>query len=55
MNKVLLAAVVFAPQLAAAQVPVYPSGYPSAQVPQAPVNLDPGTAPAPVQVPQPPP
>jgi hypothetical protein len=55
VKKVLLAAVVFAPQLAAAQVPVYPSGYPSAQVPQAPVNLDPGTAPAPVQVPQPPP
>lgn len=53
--KKLLVAVVFVPQLAAAQVPVYPSGYPSASVPQAPVTLDPGSAPAPVQVPQPPP
>ena len=53
MKKVLLA-LLFVPQLAAAQVPVYPSGYPSASVPQAPVNLDPGTAPAPVQ-PAPPP
>lgn len=55
MNKVLLAAVVFVPQLAAAQVPVYPSGYPSAQVPQAPINMDPGTVAAPVQPPPPPP
>ena len=55
MNKVLLAALVFVPQLASAQVPVYPSGYPSAQVPQAPINMDPGAAPQPVQPPPPPP
>jgi hypothetical protein len=55
VKKVLLAAVVFVPGLAAAQVPVYPSGYPSAQVPQAPINMDPGTAAAPVQPPPPPP
>ena len=53
--KKLLLAVVFVPGVAAAQVPVYPSGYPSAQVPQPPVNLDPGNAPAPVQAPPPPP
>jgi len=39
------------PALASAQVPVYPN----AQVPQAPVNLDPGNAPAPVPVVTPPP
>jgi len=54
VKKVLLAAVMFLPQLAAAQVPVYPSGYPSAQVPQAPINMDPGAAPQPVQPPPPP-
>lgn len=53
--KKLLVALVFVPQLASAQVPVYPSGYPSADVPQAPVNLDPGTAPAPIKVAKPPP
>jgi hypothetical protein len=52
--KKLLLAVVFVPGVAAAQVPVYPSGYPSAQVPQPPVNLDPGSAPAPVQATPPP-
>jgi hypothetical protein len=55
VNKVLLAALVFIPQLAAAQVPVYGSSYPSAQVPQAPVNLDPAAAAAPLQPPPPPP
>jgi hypothetical protein len=49
--KKLLLAVVCVPGLAAAQVPVYPS----AQVPQAPVNLDPSAAPAPVQAAPPPP
>lgn len=38
------------PVLASAQVPVYPN----AQVPQAPMNLDPGSAPAPVPVVTPP-
>jgi hypothetical protein len=50
-----LVGLVFVPLAADAQVPVYPGGYPSASVPQAPVTLDPSTAPQPVQVPQPPP
>ena len=44
MKKAFLLLVVIAPAVASAQVPVYPSG----TVPQAPVTLDPGSAPAPL-------
>ncbi|MBV8760151.1 MAG: LysM peptidoglycan-binding domain-containing protein [Deltaproteobacteria bacterium] len=49
MKKALLL-VVFAPAIASAQVPVYPSG----TVAQPPMNLDPGAAPAPIQSTPPP-
>jgi hypothetical protein len=50
VNKLALLVVMVAPAIASAQVPVYPSG----TVQQAPMTLDPGSAPAPVQATPPP-